>query len=282
MPASKTSPILQAAEAGSCPTDGLPDPNCPVPGLGCRMRTATECVLLALASAQNLRDFWAGTRRFFHDFSPLHGMDLGISLEGNMPRTLCRTDGLPVASDWTETQSRLTFCGPFLEVNKGIPVFRMADAIPPVRLRKTEFHEKVMAPEGWEHAAALMTWRGDEPSGFVLLYRTTAQGKFTHQEMIRLRAYQPAFAAVFHHFTLSRPDAVRAASLQRQLENLTPEQIEIMRLTAAGRTNKEIAEMLGRSESGIKFHIHALNQRLGLRNRAALAACYRPGLRACG
>lgn len=49
---------------------------------------------------------------------------------------------------------------------------------------------------------------------------------------------------------------------------LTPRELEVLRLVAKGRTNKEIASAMFVSEETVKTHIKALFQKLGVHDRA--------------
>ncbi|MFT3926476.1 MAG: response regulator transcription factor [Myxococcales bacterium] len=54
---------------------------------------------------------------------------------------------------------------------------------------------------------------------------------------------------------------------------LTRRQCEVLRLLAKGRTNKEIAEIMGLSLSTIRIHVSAVLDRLGVENRTQAATC---------
>lgn len=58
-------------------------------------------------------------------------------------------------------------------------------------------------------------------------------------------------------------------------EAITPRQREVARLVAAGRTNSEIADELGITLDGAKYHVSELLTRLGLRRREEVAEWYR-------
>lgn len=58
------------------------------------------------------------------------------------------------------------------------------------------------------------------------------------------------------------PDASRAAAL-----GVTPRELEILRLMAAGMSNREIAEALFVSENTVKTHSSRLFEKLGARRR---------------
>ncbi len=64
----------------------------------------------------------------------------------------------------------------------------------------------------------------------------------------------------------------RIASRHAALSNaprLSPREREVLRLIAAGMSNKEIAADLGVTERTVKFHVTAIFNKLGAENRAA-------------
>lgn len=60
-----------------------------------------------------------------------------------------------------------------------------------------------------------------------------------------------------------------------RVEAITERQLEVARLVAAGRTNPEIADDLGVSLAGAKYHVSELLGRLGLERREEIADWYR-------
>jgi DNA-binding NarL/FixJ family response regulator len=64
---------------------------------------------------------------------------------------------------------------------------------------------------------------------------------------------------------LQREQAVAAASSM-----LTPREIEVTRMIAAGLRNKEIASRLEISEGTVKFHLHSIYEKLQIDGRYAL------------
>ena len=66
---------------------------------------------------------------------------------------------------------------------------------------------------------------------------------------------------------------------QRGQENLSPREIEVLRLVADGATNQVAARKLLVSETTIKTHLLHIYTKLGVRDRAsAVAAAYKRGL----
>jgi DNA-binding NarL/FixJ family response regulator len=62
--------------------------------------------------------------------------------------------------------------------------------------------------------------------------------------------------------------AARVDALSRA-PRLSPREREVLRLVAAGRSNKEIAQDLGVTERTVKFHVTAIFNKLGAENRAS-------------
>ncbi|GBD24082.1 Transcriptional regulatory protein DegU [bacterium HR29] len=71
---------------------------------------------------------------------------------------------------------------------------------------------------------------------------------------------------------LARLDEDALAAGQRAPGGLTPREVEVLRLIAAGETNKGIAAALVISEHTVARHVQNMLQKLGLSSRASLAA----------
>src|SRR5690606_29697317 len=63
--------------------------------------------------------------------------------------------------------------------------------------------------------------------------------------------------------------------LRTSVEEVTDRQLEVARLVAAGKTNGEIADALGITLDGAKYHVSELLGRLGLERREDIRAWYR-------
>ena len=80
---------------------------------------------------------------------------------------------------------------------------------------------------------------------------------------------------------LSPPAARRVIGRARKpsLDQLKPRELELLRLVAAGATNREAATRLFVSEATVKAHLLRIYDRLGARDRAsAVATAYERGL----
>ncbi len=62
----------------------------------------------------------------------------------------------------------------------------------------------------------------------------------------------------------------RQAAAEQVSATLTPREIEVVRMVAAGLRNKEIADALGISEGTIKVHLRTIFEKLGIENRMKL------------
>jgi DNA-binding NarL/FixJ family response regulator len=90
---------------------------------------------------------------------------------------------------------------------------------------------------------------------------------------IELETVRHAFAALG-----ATPDVRRVEALCRPAEapagrgSLTARELEVLRLTATGRTNRAIAKRLGISEKTVARHVSNMFTKLGLATRAAATA----------
>ena len=72
------------------------------------------------------------------------------------------------------------------------------------------------------------------------------------------------------------PDDQQAIEILGTQRHLTPRQAEVVHWIAEGKTNNEIATIIGCSVNTVKMHLKEIFQRLGVHTRtAAAAAAYR-------
>ena len=75
-----------------------------------------------------------------------------------------------------------------------------------------------------------------------------------------LAVIDPAFAAALL-------PAARDQSPTQPVEELTPRELQVLRLMAEGQSNKSIARTLGISEHTVKFHVNAILGKLNVQSR---------------
>jgi DNA-binding NarL/FixJ family response regulator len=79
--------------------------------------------------------------------------------------------------------------------------------------------------------------------------------------------------------TIGAKLATHAVRPRRDTSLLTPRELAVLRLVAAGQSNRQIADSLGITERTVKFHVTAIFNKLGADNRAqAVALAGRRGL----
>ncbi|WP_327351474.1 response regulator transcription factor [Streptomyces sp. NBC_01304] len=77
----------------------------------------------------------------------------------------------------------------------------------------------------------------------------------------------------------ARHDEAQPPALHRDLSELTPRELEVLRLLATGLTNAELAERLFLGTTTVKTHIGRILQKLDLRDRVqAVVLAYESGL----
>jgi DNA-binding NarL/FixJ family response regulator len=104
------------------------------------------------------------------------------------------------------------------------------------------------------------------PEDIVHAVRTVARGDATLAPSVTRRLVE-------HYAARPRPDAFPA------LATLTPRELEVLRLLAAGGSNAEIGDRLALSEATVKTHVGRVLDKLGVRDRVqAVIYAYESGL----
>ncbi|MFC4313760.1 LuxR C-terminal-related transcriptional regulator [Steroidobacter flavus] len=100
------------------------------------------------------------------------------------------------AADYWENRRRSHLTPQYLNEHPGTILHRLSDIAPAERIRSTEFYQRFMRPEGWEHGVTLAFWEKGLTRATLVLYRTHEQGNFTDQECHWLTLLHPLIEAV--------------------------------------------------------------------------------------
>jgi DNA-binding NarL/FixJ family response regulator len=147
----------------------------------------------------------------------------------------------------------------------------------------------VIVMDGGAEAPSLLEMDGP---GVVFLTPDTDAARQSDVWPSRLRAILPhnapaveivaAVQAVAAGFVLLRPEEAARTFLPRATagaDSLTPRELEVLQMIAAGESNKRIAWRLGISEHTVKFHVASILSKLAAGSRAeAVTVGIRRGL----
>ncbi|WP_307785468.1 response regulator transcription factor [Microbacterium hibisci] len=142
------------------------------------------------------------------------------------------------------------------------------DASAPGILMLTTFDEHEIVDEALSLGVAGFLLKASSPEQLVDAVRAVAAGSGVLDPAIT-RHVIDRFAAA------PRADPRAAATLAE----LSPREVDVLRLVAAGRSNAEIASILFLGEATVKTHVSRMLLKLGLRDRVqAVAFAYESGL----
>ena len=111
--------------------------------------------------------------------------------------------------------------------------------------------DETEAAEAWAAGARGLLLRTTPVENLAAAMAAIAQG---------LAVIDPAFAA-------GLLPAARDPSVVPPIEELTPRELQVLRLVAEGQSNKAIARALGISEHTVKFHVNAILGKLNVSSR---------------
>jgi ATP/maltotriose-dependent transcriptional regulator MalT len=89
---------------------------------------------------------------------------------------------------------------------------------------------------------------------------------------MELEAARAAYEALGARPDVARVDAILANRLDAGRHGLTPREVQVLRLVAAGRSNKEVADVLSLSVKTVERHVGNVLTKLGVPSRVAATA----------
>lgn len=152
---------------------------------------------------------------------------------------------------------------------------RLTDHFPNrATLEATRYYQNLLRPIGMKYELMLLL---DTPLGQRLgISVARVRDDYHDDEVEMLSRLGPHLQRAFHHAQMFArlKGAQRKAAAWREVA-LTPRESEILRWAATGRTNANIAEILGVGPATVKTHFEHIFGKLGVKNRAAAVAALR-------
>lgn len=162
---------------------------------------------------------------------------------------------------------------------------RVNEIVPQRELVRTEFFNDFLARDGLYYGLNLYVHDADENIADMRIWRNRRRENFDDSELQVLEAIKPHFCNAMKNALQFRRTAVPKVSggveliesdrlsieRIRSAYGLTAREAQIALEIAYGKTDHEMAEMMGVAFSTIRTHINHVYAKLGVRNRAALA-----------
>ena len=181
------------------------------------------------------------------------------SLEFNGYRVSLASDGAEALAGISAIAPDVVVMDVRMPVVDGIEATRriVADGGPPVVILTT-FGENEILVDALDAGAAAFALKSSSPESLIDAVRATANGgSWIDPQLL------PDLLEQYRRVVIPRR---RNAPV---VEELTPRELEVLRLIAGAASNAEIAEQLFVGESTVKTHISSIFMKLGVRDRAA-------------
>ena len=144
---------------------------------------------------------------------------------------------------------------------------RISDSMSPTRFRATALYGEYYRPAGLSHALALpVCMDGRELASFVFNRKGS---DFSDRELALLDTLRRPLAMIFGRL---RTPALPASSLDPAIlagHTLTPRETEVLQWVAAGKTDRDVAALLGCSPRTVHKHLQRVYIKLGVETRTA-------------
>lgn len=263
--------------------EGIHGPLCACPGCAAPASCAPRPELYeeALRSTAAERRLMAHTVQMIHAAIPADRVafapvDAGgelcdvISLDLTPPRRSLR-------EAWAEYVLRYRSEDPFSparHADSKRPLLTIDDLGGQRAFRRTGYGGEYMPELGYEHEVRLYLRDGERPIATVLVARERGAAPFAPDQIAFLRRAHPAIELSYACATAPQPVFEHAEALDGK--GLTPREIDVARLVAAGASNREVAQTLLLSESTVKTHLKRVYAKLGVHTRTQLALLLGP------
>jgi len=143
---------------------------------------------------------------------------------------------------------------------------RITDLVPPRDFRRTPLYNEYYRVIGIEHVAAVPVHV--DPRYLVSFVLNRAAAPFSDGERELLELVRPHLANLYRlSVALDRANAAPAGGWDTA--PLTPREHEVLDWVAAGKTNRDIAAILGASPRTVEKHLERIYEKLGVETRTA-------------
>jgi DNA-binding NarL/FixJ family response regulator len=116
-----------------------------------------------------------------------------------------------------------------------------------------------------------LLYKDDNPEDLVRAIRAVAAG----EALLMPRVTRQVLDGLRHGSAAPSPHHAD----QVAIDGLTPRELQVFRMIAEGRSNRQIADLLLLSEATVKSHFNRIGKKLGIRGRAqAVIMAYKVGL----
>lgn len=150
-------------------------------------------------------------------------------------------------------------------------VLRLSDLLGRREKRRLEYDAAVWRPHGIDDA--LRVWLPAPPGRARSIYLERSGAKYTDREVALLGVLRPQLIR-------AREAAERRRAAATPL--LTPREAEVLAWIGAGKTNRDISQLLFISPFTVRQHVENIFQKLGVQTRAAAVAAHHDRERGIG
>jgi DNA-binding CsgD family transcriptional regulator len=147
---------------------------------------------------------------------------------------------------------------------------RISDLVPADEFRRTPLYDEYYRAIGIEHVSAVpIHGDGRFLVSFVL---NRGAAPFSDRERDLLEIVRPHLANLYRlGVAIDRAGAPADGTAEHAADTLTPREREVLDWVAAGKTNRDIATILGASPRTVEKHLERIYEKLGVETRTAAA-----------
>lgn len=143
---------------------------------------------------------------------------------------------------------------------------RISDSIPFARFRHSGLYAEYYRPIGIDHAIALPLFVDE---GVLVSFVLNRRGRdFSDRDRDVLDLATPSLAALYRH---ARPPRRSGRAEARLSASLTARERQVIEWLSAGKTDRDIAAIVGCSHRTVQKHLQRIYDKLGVETRTAAA-----------